>query len=54
MQKHRIYTQMERRGNRLGGGETESVCERQRVAKNRVGVCCKHGCWGVTNYFEII
>jgi hypothetical protein len=34
--------------------ERECVCERQRVAENRVGVCCKNGCWGVTKYFRII
>ncbi len=42
-QKHHIYTQTERRENRLGARETEReyVCERQRVAENRVGACCK-------------
>ncbi len=42
-QKRQIYTQTERRGNRLGAGKTERerVCERWRVAENRVGVHCK-------------
>ncbi len=34
-QKPHIYTQTERRGNRLGAGETERVCERQSLAENR-------------------
>jgi hypothetical protein len=34
--------------------DQERVCERQRVAENRVGVCCKNGRWGATNYFRII
>ncbi len=25
--------------------ERERVCERQRVAENGVGLCCKNGCW---------
>ncbi len=32
----------------------ERVCKRQRVAENRVGVCCKTGRWGAINYFGII
>jgi hypothetical protein len=40
-QKRHIYTQTERRGNRLGTRETERVCERWRVAEDRVGVRCK-------------
>jgi hypothetical protein len=31
MQKHHIYTQMERRGNRLGAGETERESVRDRA-----------------------
>jgi len=35
---------MERRGKGPAAGEErESVCERWRVAKNGVGVCCKNG-----------
>ena len=34
--------------------ERERVCERRRVAENRVDVCCKNGHWGATNYFRII
>ncbi len=34
--------------------DTERVCERQRVAENRVGIHCKNGRWGATNYFMII
>jgi hypothetical protein len=34
--------------------QRECVCERQRVAENTVGVCCKNGPWGVTNYFRLI
>ncbi len=47
MQQHHIYTQTERRGKGLAAGETgrESVCERQRVAENGVGVRCKNGRW---------
>ncbi len=49
---------MERRVKGLAAGETERerecVCVRQRVAENRVGVCCKNGCWRATNYFGII
>ncbi len=52
MQQRHIYTQMERRENRLGARETERerecVCERQRVAENRVGIRCKNGRWGAT------
>jgi hypothetical protein len=55
-QKRHIYNRTERRGNRLGAGETkrESVCERQSSAENRVGIHCKNGRWGATNYFGII
>ena len=55
-QNHHIYTQTERRGNRLGARETEreSVCERQSSAENRVGICCKNSRWEVANYFGII
>jgi hypothetical protein len=28
--------------------ERESVCARQRVAENRVGIRCKNGRWGAT------
>ncbi len=43
MQKRNIYTRTERRANRLGARETERVCvcERQRVAENRVGIIVK-------------
>ncbi len=34
--------------------ERECVCVRQSSAKNRVGIHCKNGCWGATNYFGII
>jgi len=34
--------------------DRERVCERQSVAEIRVGVCCKNGRLGATNYFEII
>jgi hypothetical protein len=34
--------------------ERECVCERQSLAENRVGVCCKNSCWGATDYFGII
>ncbi len=56
MQNHHIYTQMERRGNRLGARETERerVCKRQSLAENRAGVRCKNGRWGANNYFGII
>ncbi len=52
MQKRHIYTQTEKRGNRLGARETERerVRERQRVAENRVGIRCKNGRWGATHY----
>ncbi len=47
---------MERRGKGLAAGETEreSVCERQEVAENGVGVCRKNGRWKMINYFGII
>jgi hypothetical protein len=46
-QHQSFYIQTERRGNGQAGGETERerVCERQRMARNKVGVCCKNGCW---------
>jgi hypothetical protein len=36
-----------KKGKRASCKETEreSVCERRRVAKNGVGVCCKNSCW---------
>jgi hypothetical protein len=44
-----FYTRMERRGKGLAPRETErervSVCERQRVAENEVGVHSKNGHW---------
>jgi hypothetical protein len=51
-----IYTQTERRGKGLaaGGTERESVCERWRVAENRVGVRCKNGRWRVADHSEIV
>ncbi len=60
MRNRHIYTRTERRGKGLAAGETERerererVCERWRVAENRVGVHCKNGCWRATNYFGII
>jgi hypothetical protein len=49
MQKHHIYARTERRGNRLGARETESVCERHSMAENRVDVCCKKRLLGSDN-----
>jgi hypothetical protein len=45
--QHQFYTQTDRRGKRLAARETEREreCERQRVAENGVGVCCKNSCW---------
>ncbi len=56
MQNHHIYTQTERRGNRLDTRETEreSVCKRWRVAENGVGIPCKNGRWRAINYLGII
>jgi hypothetical protein len=34
--------------------DRERVCERQSSAENIVGVRCKNGHWGATNYFRII
>ncbi len=34
--------------------DRERVCVRDGVAENRVGVHCKNGRWGATNYFVII
>jgi hypothetical protein len=33
--------------------DRERVCERWRVAENRVGIHCKNSCWGATKYFRI-
>jgi hypothetical protein len=35
------------------GRDRESVCERWRVAENKVGVCCKMVIGRRINYFEI-
>jgi hypothetical protein len=50
-----IYTQTERRGKGLAAGETEreSVCERRRVAANRVGVRCKNSRWKKDELFWV-
>ncbi len=44
-----IYTQTERRGKGLAAGKTERergcVCDRRRVAENRLSVGHKNGCW---------
>jgi hypothetical protein len=45
-ESHHIYTQTERKGKGLAARETERecVCERQRVAENRLSVGHKNGC----------
>jgi hypothetical protein len=54
--EHHIYTQTERKGKGLANGKTERecVCERRRVAENRVGVRCKNSHWRATDQFGII
>jgi hypothetical protein len=49
-----FYTLMQRRGKGLAAGEErESVCERQRVAENGVGVRSKMAVGRRINYFGI-